>query len=80
MAKPLEHHPGYVTRYDMWTGEPYRVPVSTPRSEEDKAAQQKYDSAAYMAPMQQFYEAGHDNNSPAFDPDTGSRLNMGNIK
>lgn len=79
----LQHHPGYVVRYDMWQGTPYYVPVGSPRNLADKEALRKYDSHAYEAPMQQFTEEGEGGQrwpDTAFDPDTGKRMPLAQLQ
>jgi hypothetical protein len=77
---PLEHHPGYATRYDMWTGQPYRVPVGTPRNREDFETLKRYDDHAYNSAMTDYSEAGKDVGGFAFDPDTGHRMKLGELQ
>lgn len=73
--KGMEHHPGYVVRFDMQTGAPYYVPIGSPRNAHDRAAQERYDNDAYNSPMTApGYGIKERGSGHVFDPDTGKNM------
>ena len=73
--KGMEHHPGYVVRFDMQTGAPYYVPIGSPRSKHDRDAQERYDNDAYnSSSISPGYGINERGSGHVFDPDTGKNM------